>query len=314
MNPALLTLQGLRKSKVIVYATADRPNLGLQIDEDIIEPIHQILDSIGEQPAIDLFIYSRGGATIVPLPLVRLIRKYCAKLGALVPFRAHSAATMICVGADEIYMTRKAELGPVDPQLNVNSVQGQRQYASTDIFAYIEFAKAEAGWQPSASSTVELLEFFHKYSALPPDHVGKIYRMFTQSRKYIHELASSHAKGHRLKKVDSLAETLVRGFGSHDYKIDSHEAKGKLGLNVLPFDATLEAAINDLHRKVSAFLKLTTPFAPAPPVAGAPAPSPSIEPFGLIMSESKQLVKNFQYTTIATPQGPRLDGRFTEWV
>lgn len=312
MQSEITALQNLRKSKVIVYATGDRPSLSLQIEEDIIEPIHQILESIGTHQQIDLVIYSRGGATIVPLPLVRLIRKYCTKFGAIVPFRAHSAATMICIGADEIYMTKKAELGPVDPQLNVNTPQGQRSYASTDIFAYLEFAKNEVGWQPTASTPVELLEFFHKYCALSPDYVGKIYRMFTQSRKYIHELADSHAKGYRLKKVADLAETLVRGFGSHDYKIDSHEARSKLGLNVLKYDAATETAVDSLYRKMAGFLKLTTPFAPVPGAGGAPCLIS--EPVGLILSENKQLVKNFQYTAIATPQGTKLDARFTEWV
>ncbi len=308
MQEQLLALQALRSSKVIVYTTVDRPNLNLQIEEDIIEPIHQILESIGHQPVIDLFIYSRGGATIVPLPLVRLIRKYCEKFGALVPFRAHSAATMICIGADEIYMTKKAELGPVDPLLNVNSPQGQRQYASTDIFAYLEFAKTEVGWQAQGSTTVELLEFFHKYSGLPPDHVGKIYRMFTQSKKYIEELANSHPRGHRLRGVEKMAEVLVRGFGSHDYKIDSHEARSKLGLKVLPYHRETEAAIQALYSQVASFLKLTTPFAPAP------NPNPATEIVGLIMSENKKLVKNLHYTASAAATGIQLDARFSEWV
>lgn len=36
----------------------------------------------------------------------------------MVPYKAHSAATLIAIGCDEIVMGSKSELGPIDPALN----------------------------------------------------------------------------------------------------------------------------------------------------------------------------------------------------
>jgi ClpP class serine protease len=37
----------------------------------------------------------------------------------IVPKMAKSAATMVCLGADSIGMSRTSELGPIDPQIKV---------------------------------------------------------------------------------------------------------------------------------------------------------------------------------------------------
>lgn len=294
--------------------TADRHPLSLDIQEDIIEVFHEVLGSIGDQEKIDLFLYSRGGSTIVPLPLVRLIRKYCRKFSVIVPFRAHGAATMICIGADEVYMTRKAELGPVDIQVNLQTPLGQKIFSTNDLFAYLDFAKQEIGWQVSnMESSFTLLEFFHKYSQLSPDLIGQIYRLYMQSSKYIMELAIHRSDGFSLDKeiVNQLAETLVRGFGSHDYKIDADEAK-KLGLNILPYDENLEAAVNKLYKNTASFLKLNTLFS-------STLNAEEKEPIGIIIGESKKAIKYaaIQSNKINSQQGEQINIKFTptswEW-
>lgn len=221
---------------------------------------------------------------------------------------------MICVGADEIYMTRKAELGPIDPQFTVNSPQmGQRQYASTDLFAYLDFAKDQLGWQPSNSeSSLALLEFFHKHSGISPDHIGKIYRMYTQSSKYVSELADSHSEGFKLERiaVTTLTETLMKGFGSHDYKIDSHEAKFKLGLNVLDYDRNVEKSVNELYLKVAGELKLNQPFMPGVQSAG----DQERENLGLIICEQRKSFKTADIKVVNLGQQTALDMKASPWV
>jgi hypothetical protein len=104
-------------SKVIAYVTSDRANLGVGIADDIIPILHNhILALRREKMKLDLFIYSRGGGSDVPWGIVSMIREYAEEgsFTVLIPYRAHSAATVIALGADEIVMTRKAELGPID--------------------------------------------------------------------------------------------------------------------------------------------------------------------------------------------------------
>ncbi|MCD6233193.1 hypothetical protein J7J81_02320, partial [bacterium] len=109
-------IEANRGSKVITYLTSDRKGpVNARIAMDIIPVISQQLHQIGKTEEIDLFLYSTGGDTMVPWRLVSMIREYCNKFSVLVPYKAHSAATMIALGADEIVMTDLSELSPIDP-------------------------------------------------------------------------------------------------------------------------------------------------------------------------------------------------------
>ena len=50
-----------------------------------------------------------------PWRIISLFREFAQEVNVLVPYGAYSAATLICLGADEILMGRKGELGPIDP-------------------------------------------------------------------------------------------------------------------------------------------------------------------------------------------------------
>jgi len=96
-------IKALRNSRVITYLTSDRQGpVNARIAGDVIPVISRQLRKIGKTPNIDLFLYSTGGDTMVPWRLVSMIREYCDKFSVLIPYKAHSAATMISLGADEI--------------------------------------------------------------------------------------------------------------------------------------------------------------------------------------------------------------------
>jgi ClpP class serine protease len=77
------------------------------------------LRSIGPQKRLALYLYSHGGAMEAPWKIVTMLREFCDELYVIVPYRAQSAATMIAIGADKIHMSKKGELGPIDPALQV---------------------------------------------------------------------------------------------------------------------------------------------------------------------------------------------------
>lgn len=49
--------------------------------------------------------------------LAMLLRRHCGGFDAIIPRRAKSAATLLSLGADSIYMNDHAELGPLDFQV-----------------------------------------------------------------------------------------------------------------------------------------------------------------------------------------------------
>lgn len=112
----LRAMESERSSKIIAYITGDRANASAQIHDDALETLYSHLEVIGETETLDVFLYSRGGDVMAPYRIVRLCREFCKKLGVLIPYRAHSAATQLSLGADEIVMGRMGELTPIDPQ------------------------------------------------------------------------------------------------------------------------------------------------------------------------------------------------------
>src|SRR4030042_4032197 len=141
-------IQEIRSSKVITYITGDRQPIGSIIAEDAVRPLYEHLLSIGKNEKIDLFLYSRGGDVSVPWRIVSMFREFCDDFSILVPYKAHSAATLISLGADKIIPGKKAELGPIDPTLvkmTVGETAGAPQEISVeDVNSYISFIKERA--------------------------------------------------------------------------------------------------------------------------------------------------------------------------
>src|SRR6266542_1988815 len=95
-------IEELRQSKVLCYLTGDRRGgFETRIGSDVFSFFYEHLTKFGPVNNIDLFLYSTGGVTMAGFGMVNLIREFCKKLSVLIPFKAHSAATLIALGADE---------------------------------------------------------------------------------------------------------------------------------------------------------------------------------------------------------------------
>src|SRR5262245_9709940 len=100
---------------VVADVTGDRENLETEVGTDVLRRIPRHLEAVGKQDRLALVLYTIGGDTNTPWPFVNFLRGYCDELFVLVPFWAHSAGTLIALGADKIYLTRFGTLGPIDP-------------------------------------------------------------------------------------------------------------------------------------------------------------------------------------------------------
>jgi len=69
---------------------------------------------------VDIFIHSPGGSAEATDLLVSLLRENFDNIRFIVPNMAKSAATMMVLSGDEILMDEKSELGPIDPQIQIN--------------------------------------------------------------------------------------------------------------------------------------------------------------------------------------------------
>lgn len=73
-----------------------------------------------DKKEVDIFIHSPGGSAEATESLVSLLRENFDNIRFIVPNMAKSAATMMVLSGDEILMDDRSELGPIDPQIQIN--------------------------------------------------------------------------------------------------------------------------------------------------------------------------------------------------
>lgn len=96
-------------------SSPELPGVQTQLQSDLKECLYRILKESPTDAGIDVYLYTRGGDTNSVWPIVCLLREFDPDFQVLVPFRAHSAGTMLSLAAKKIVMTALGELSPIDP-------------------------------------------------------------------------------------------------------------------------------------------------------------------------------------------------------
>jgi hypothetical protein len=195
---------------------------------------------------LELLLVSGGGHPDVAYKVVRFFQNHCNRLNVLVPLYAKSAATLMCLGAQAIYMGEWGELGPIDVQIPDPIERGDRPVSPLDEFKSMEFLKEHA---------VELLDYFSSelesrgmsvkealeasmpcvvgmmrplYEGIDPIVMGEHRRSLAVGEQYADRLLRGLRNAHRVE----IVERLIWGYPSHGFVIDRAEAKA-LGLPVV---------------------------------------------------------------------------------
>lgn len=255
-----------RQSKLLVYITGDRQGMEAKIADDSINWFIQQLDEIGIVKRISLLLNTNGGITLTGWNIVNLIRQFCDDFEVIVPIKARSTGTLMCLGADRIIMTKQATLGPIDPSINTlfnptiqngGNTPSRVPVSVEAIKAYFNFAKDELGLydQNSLSALYRTLS-----EKVHPLALGEAYRAIGQikmlaEKLLIHQMDDKE----KIKKVISF---LCSDSGSHDYTINRREARDSLGLHVEKPDQELYNSIIGAYRCIEHELELTNPFDP----------------------------------------------------
>ena len=257
----LRKIEKTRGSKVITYVTSDRQGpVSAKIAMDVIPLMSEQLRAIGKVKKIDLVLFSSGGDTMVPWRLVSMIREYCDTFSVLVPYKAHSAATMIALGADEIVMTDMGELTPIDPSTaNVfNPADPQNQQSRIpisveEVMAYFDLAKEGVG----IKGDEYLTRIFNKLAdATPSVHplaLGNVNRTYKLIRLLAKRLLGSHQSKLDEKAIEGIIDALTEKLYSHQYIIGRREAKEDLGIRTVAYAegeiATLLTSLYESYRE-----------------------------------------------------------------
>lgn len=273
-----------REAQLLVYVTGDRRGLETQISSEVTDLFVQHLDKIGVVKKLVLLLHTRGGDTLAAWSLINLLQIYSDHLEIIVPAKAQSAGTLICLGADSIMMTKQAALGPIDPSVNRplnpqvpgGGANARVPVSVESINGFLEFAKATLG------DDAELREvYLHLATTVHPLVLGDAYRARGQIRMLASRLLAG--KGRPQDKIESILKFLCSESGSHDYTINRREAKDELRLPITrPNDAQYDL-IKAVYDDIAAELDLSTPFEPKVLLGGQNS-APYVLPRALIES------------------------------
>ena len=304
-------IENKTNSRLLVYITGDRRGLETKIAFDTFPFIFQHLAQMGYQKKISLYLYSTGGITMAGYALVNLIREYCDSFDVIIPFKALSCATLIALGADNIILTRMAQLSPIDPsvqsplgpvpqKVHPGYARGPIPVSVEDVIGYLDLAK-DQGLKREES----LLKVFENLSnKVHPLILGQVFRTRQEIVFLAKKLLSYHMEDQ--EKIERITNTIYKGRFSHDYIIGRKEAE-EIGLPVIKPDADLERDIMNLFLEYNSLLEISVPYNPET-ILGSEETSTGV--FNRAIIESLDLthvfrtIKEIKRIQIASPQAP----------
>ena len=266
------------ESPTIAYVTGDRQGMQTQVGDDQVPLFPRHLRSIGDVDQINLLLYTRGGNTNVPWTIINFIREHCDKLVVLIPYWAHSAGTLLSLGADEIIMGRYATISPIDPTvanafnpLDPANPAARLPIAVEDVLAFLELATKNGSSANDESMALERLA-----QEVHPLALGNVQRSINQIRQLAAKMLGLHGPDRDDDSVKKLITSLTTEFYSHQHLIGRDEAKA-LGLPISPPSDDLERLLFEYYEELRVDLLLKESFDPAALLRAAqtaPAPPP----------------------------------------
>lgn len=265
-------IENFTKKPLISYITSSRKNAsGMMAMDAIYEFTKQLLEIPKDQKEIDVLIVSNGGDANVAWNIISLLRERFDKIHALLPYAAYSAATLLALGADKIFMHPFANLGPVDPQLAYRKKSPTQpggeeiiHFGSEDLRNYIDFVRKEVG----ISDQEQLLRAFELVCAdVGSIPIGVAKRSSQLALTMGERLLKTHMKDSN--KAKAIAETLNRSFYHHGYPLGAKEAE-EIGLPIERPENKLEQLMWKVWEDISEEMQCTKPFNPVEIVLSDP--------------------------------------------
>lgn len=263
-------IESVRGSRIVSLILSDRPShpegipgFAIQIGPEIQNYLLEVLVDIGKVEKIDLMLFTRGGDTNAVWPIVMALRSRCEHLSVIVPHRAHSAGTMICLGANEVVMGDCAELSPIDATtgnaFNPRDPGNPQQIfgiSVEDVAAYFELSKRLGRIEAEPYRMEVFRELTRKVQPLALGNVERVHQLI---RRLAFQLLSLHIDK-KDERIPAIVDGLTREFYSHSHAVMRDEAIELIGDWIIPPSDELVNPMNELFRVYKEALLLNTKF------------------------------------------------------
>jgi Serine dehydrogenase proteinase len=285
----------------ILYATAwiAQPNAPPALTSVTDEDMHALMEAVHgiAGPNLDLILHSPGGSAGAAEAIVKYLRSKFDHIRIIVPHMAMSAATMISCAANEIVLARHSFLGPIDPQLLIQTGLGPRYVPAQAILDQFQRALQDA------ADPVKLRVWAPMLNQYGPDLLVTCQNLVSLSEQLVSQwledyMFSGQANGKTLAKTIASWLSAHNTFLTHARPIprDQLAAQGlvisHLEANQSEQDASLSVYHAAAHTFVGtpcvkivenhlgkAFMKMNfsgpqIQFIPPPPIPMTPPPAP----------------------------------------
>lgn len=253
----LSELEALRGSRVVVYCSGDRTGSIKSIEDKDVTVLYECLCRLGSIERLDLVLHTFGGCVNATRKILLILRSFASQVNILVPYKARSAGTLLCLGANQIVMGSLAELSPIDPQIGAvgKAPAGTPSIISSeDIRAFLQMSKAWFGLQ----SEEHRMQVFRLLSErIFPTSLGSFFRADQHTRQIANELLQYQIPDVDPGTRERIVEHLISGYHTHEYCITQAEAE-KLGLRVRSSSTPEEALIWDIWKHICHYLDTHT--------------------------------------------------------
>jgi ATP-dependent protease ClpP protease subunit len=260
-------IEAIRHRPLVAYVTSPRIGAEGRMAGDVIP---ELLDQMSLFPTdakgVDLLIVSNGGDPCTAWRFIALLRERYDKVAVLIPQSAFSAATLLALGADEIFMHPNGNLGPTDPlveQVRGND-KGQR-FAAEDLAAFLKFTHERVGLSDQEHLRAVFMGFCEEVGHVTVGMAARAIALMTSLGERLLKLHMPDPGSERT--IQEIVETLSQKFYMHGFALGRREAKA-LGLPVVlpqrPGDTVsrLEKLMWDAWLDVEAELSFRVPFSP----------------------------------------------------
>lgn len=270
------SLEKRRASKVFAFI---RPRA---IPSELADQIYERYRGLPQVETLDILLHSPGGDIDCTYQLVKLLRGFSTKVRVLVPDYAKSAATFLCLGADEICMGKMAELGPLDAQIPDPRKSGEfmsaldafkaleylRQYAmeTLDLTVKMVLARSTMNVNEALSEARQFVSIIMSplYQQVRPLDLGEYSRILAVGQEYGRRVMSRYSYRNKTEdEVNNILQRIIWAYPSHGFVIDYDEAK-ELGLNVTLLDEQDEADASKLVALVEELVGFIGPMSELP--------------------------------------------------
>jgi len=227
----------------------------VMIEDHDVDLLEGLLQKCNLEKGFVLMISSPGGSGLAAERIINICRSYSGtgEYIALVPGKAKSAATMLCLGASKLLMAKTAELGAIDPQLTV--AEGNR----TKRFSIFNIVKSyEHLFNKAVTTSGNLQPFLQQLSNYDEREIEE-YRMLLSLSEDIALKALKTGMLSRFKKTDIKQKLKIfltpETVKTHGRAIHPKEALNCLKkVDILDLKDKLWASIYELHFRLTNYV------------------------------------------------------------